>query len=239
MIIFNYNINMIFLLNKLVIPAILAVTVMVAGVFAFMPVEQASTVHASVLADIVNDISGSSLILTSSTFTTNFTGTSNERFHYVILESDELFTVKEVEIEVNLGNASGGGDLIQLRDVYMMADQYASTKAGIEEAEANDRGFIEVCDPCPETMQRGSDTLTAITWSYNGMMTDEEDANNLPVGPGSKLIFEIRMQEQGDQDLDNTNTATIIFYLSGPDEASDMTVVELENETTNTDGPGD
>ena len=32
-------------MNKLTIPAILAATVMVAGIFAFMPVEQASTVH--------------------------------------------------------------------------------------------------------------------------------------------------------------------------------------------------
>ena len=33
-------------MNKLAIPAILAATVLVAGIFAFMPVEQASTVHA-------------------------------------------------------------------------------------------------------------------------------------------------------------------------------------------------
>jgi len=32
-------------MNKLAIPAILVATVMVAGIFAFMPVEQASTVH--------------------------------------------------------------------------------------------------------------------------------------------------------------------------------------------------
>ena len=32
-------------MNKLAIPAILAATVLVAGIFAFMPVEQASTVH--------------------------------------------------------------------------------------------------------------------------------------------------------------------------------------------------
>jgi len=38
-----------FLLNKLVIPAILAVTVMVAGIFAFSPIDQVSTVHAPVL----------------------------------------------------------------------------------------------------------------------------------------------------------------------------------------------
>ena len=34
-------------MNKLVIPTILLATVMVAGMFAFMPVEQASTVHVS------------------------------------------------------------------------------------------------------------------------------------------------------------------------------------------------
>ena len=34
-------------MNKLTIPAILVATVMVAGIFAFMPVEQASTVHKS------------------------------------------------------------------------------------------------------------------------------------------------------------------------------------------------
>ena len=34
-------------MNKLTIPVILSVTVLIAGVFAFMPVEQASTVHAS------------------------------------------------------------------------------------------------------------------------------------------------------------------------------------------------
>jgi len=34
-------------MNKLTIPAILVATVMVAGIFAFMPIEQASTVHQS------------------------------------------------------------------------------------------------------------------------------------------------------------------------------------------------
>ena len=37
-------------MNKLVIPGILAATVLVAGMFAFMPVEKASTVHTTILA---------------------------------------------------------------------------------------------------------------------------------------------------------------------------------------------
>lgn len=39
-------------MNKLVIPAILAATVLVAGMFAFMPVERATTVHTAILAGI-------------------------------------------------------------------------------------------------------------------------------------------------------------------------------------------
>ena len=39
-------------MNKLTIPAILVATVMVAGIFAFMPVEQASTVHDSIIASL-------------------------------------------------------------------------------------------------------------------------------------------------------------------------------------------
>jgi len=35
-------------MNKLTIPAILVATVMVAGIFAFIPVEQASTVHETI-----------------------------------------------------------------------------------------------------------------------------------------------------------------------------------------------
>jgi len=37
-------------MNKIAIPVILAATVMVAGIFAFMPVEQATTVHTTILA---------------------------------------------------------------------------------------------------------------------------------------------------------------------------------------------
>ena len=42
-------------MNKLTIPAILVATVMVAGIFAFMPVQQASTVHTTATITLAND----------------------------------------------------------------------------------------------------------------------------------------------------------------------------------------
>ena len=44
-------------MNKIVIPAILAATVLVAGMFAMMPVQKASTVHTSITA-AVSDLDG-------------------------------------------------------------------------------------------------------------------------------------------------------------------------------------
>jgi len=44
-------------MNKLTIPAILAATVLVAGIFAFMPVEQASTVHDTIIGENTQIIS--------------------------------------------------------------------------------------------------------------------------------------------------------------------------------------
>ena len=59
-------------MNKLTIPAILAVTVMVAGIFAFMPVEQASTVHTS--------------------------GTITISAATIALVADEMFEVREISV---------------------------------------------------------------------------------------------------------------------------------------------
>ena len=44
-------------MNKLIIPGILGIIVLIAGVFAFTPIDQASTVHTTILSSIeINDI---------------------------------------------------------------------------------------------------------------------------------------------------------------------------------------
>jgi len=57
-------------LNKLAIPAILAATVMVAGAFAFMPVDQATTVH----GDIVSALAGAQIIRAETLVSSVFNG---------------------------------------------------------------------------------------------------------------------------------------------------------------------
>lgn len=42
------------MLNKIVIPSILVVTILIAGIFALMPVERAGTVHTTIIAEIAS-----------------------------------------------------------------------------------------------------------------------------------------------------------------------------------------
>jgi len=66
-------------MNKLMIPVILVATVMVAGAFAFMPVEQATTVHTTILGtnvaiDVVDEVVGDNTATTAFDFDLNLAG---------------------------------------------------------------------------------------------------------------------------------------------------------------------
>jgi len=69
-------------MTKFVIPSILAVTILIGGVFAFMPVEQASTVHTTIQAsttDVIVDSGNTKTIAdgvatSTQTITLTFTG---------------------------------------------------------------------------------------------------------------------------------------------------------------------
>jgi len=76
-------------MNKLTIPAILVATVMVAGIFAFMPVQEASTVHTTILADTPTlKISANTKNQVSAVATT-YTWTSTQPMKIIGLIADE------------------------------------------------------------------------------------------------------------------------------------------------------
>jgi len=79
-------------MNKLTIPAILVATVMVAGIFAFMPVQQASTVHTTIgtlqVVPCAKSMTGGDTTDTTCTFTT----TGNAMIIHQITVSADAFT---------------------------------------------------------------------------------------------------------------------------------------------------
>ncbi len=67
-------------MNKLVIPSILTATLLIASIFAFMPVYKASTVHTTILANTAKEVSVTSTVKTTTgpnTFTITCASTSN------------------------------------------------------------------------------------------------------------------------------------------------------------------
>ena len=102
-------------MNKLSIPAFLAATIMVAGIFAFMPVEQASTVHTQFVQDTQLEIQ-------------------------VLTDNDDIDTDGQIEIECNrpfvlytlfvtMANVVDG-DVIAIIDVEIDEDDLVSDPAG-------------------------------------------------------------------------------------------------------------
>jgi len=95
------------LMNKFAIPAILVATVMVAGMFAFMPVQQASTVHDTITTDI-----GTSFRVASGSTALGAVDVGNEVFAITcasacIVESIEIWTTGGTE----------DGDIIHVANV--------------------------------------------------------------------------------------------------------------------------
>ena len=219
-------------MRKLVIPSILAVTVLIAGFFAFSPIEQASTTHTTIVSDIVNDVSGASAIVSSDPVSNTFDGIE-EVIHYVILESDVAFTIKDIEIENTIDAALEDNlDRLRLDTVRAFPGEYASTVAGVTDASADDNNWKDLCDQCTETMIIGNDTLNTVTSSLNALENDRGSADNWSFGPNTKIFIQIFQSEDDGEAGDMSSTVT--FYLSGP-VAGDITITEFEDQEADLD----
>jgi len=197
--------------RKLAIPAILAVTVMVAGLFAFAPVEQASTVH----EQVVQGVTG---VQTSITETLNVTIPVNTfEYHQVILTADEAFTIVDVTVENSISGADEC-DVVDFQVIAAYPQQYGTSGTSADTALNTDSagGFLRTSTA---TIAQGDDTEDPSTWSLNG-----ENGNNLigplTFGPNQNIVFEVLLEELF-EDGCPTNGADfdvdVTFHLTGID----------------------
>jgi len=203
-------------MNKLAIPAILVATVMVAGAFTFMPVEQASTVHTTG----VNISTAPTTIV--STVDSDFTAdtTAGTERHWIMIESDVAWTLQDIEIENTLtAGLDNGGDRIVLRAVESFPQEFAKTTGGI--SAATGEGHSErLCQSCDEIMLRGDDSLDTYTHSFNGSEINN-DKGVTSLGPNTFVIVEIQMEKNGgDTGNSGTMTSVVTFYVSGANEGN-------------------
>ena len=91
-------------MNKVMIPALLVFTVMIAGAFAFIPVQEASTVHTTIQNTTVRE---------SNTFTTTDWNIANTTLDELILTCTSAAIIHEINFEAGT-NVNGAGDNIDM-----------------------------------------------------------------------------------------------------------------------------
>ena len=142
-------------MKKFIIPTCLSAVIAISAIFALAPIDNATTVHIESIANITTDLSGASLILTPDQLSTTFT-VADDISHYTWIESDDPFTIKELEIKAAIGDGDGpagdNDDQIRFHNVFIIPEQYAKTLAGAQDAftdRANGAQIVnEVCDAC-------------------------------------------------------------------------------------------
>jgi len=110
-------------MNKLTIPTILVATVMVAGIFAFMPVEQASTVHTTIQLQTViksdTDMDATDTIVL--TCTQPFSVTS------IVFETDNADATDDVSVKFDFDGSGTNWDSVTLSSDFV---SFAATPDG-------------------------------------------------------------------------------------------------------------
>ena len=95
-------------MNKLTIPTILVATVMVAGMFAFMPVDQASTVHATSALATVEVLTFTDTYLTTGTDVYTLTCTGDALVNNIYVQQLPANDGDTSDLTVSIGTTTSG-----------------------------------------------------------------------------------------------------------------------------------
>ena len=193
--------------RKLAIPAILAVTVMVAGLFAFAPVEQASTVHVGVVQSVTG-------VQTSVTETIDVTVNDDSEFHQAILTATEPFTISDITVEGTMTDTNDDCDEIRVGFILSYPQEYGTGNDAAADA-FNDARSGDLLGDDNFTIVDGDDDLVSQTFSMNGARAND-GGTSLTFGPNSNVAVEIELAEFNCVSDDNVDfDVDITFHLNG------------------------
>ena len=182
-------------MKKLAIPAILAATIMVAGAFAFMPVEQASTVHNSVIASLeqtamrVVENSPSQKIVA---ITYNLEGMPSNGVPIVLFDGTNVNNIESGHIVATLPTNAQDGDCsadeIPMHEIDLLI--------GAVDNESGDDMTVDVT-PFAESVGLGDGILCVFHFDINA---DELLANGLSGAGGVTDVAIVHNTEPGENE---------------------------------------
>ena len=218
-------------MNKLVMPTMLLATIMIAGMFAFIPIENASTFHL-----LLNQgISGASSTETKSVSTDDVSsgdGINGIVHHNFILESDVPFTIHDITVKGEIDNSDTNDDVIRVAVRGYPGEYDLDPKAA-----RNDNRLTQICDDCrgnDGTVISGDDEVTTQTWSMVAV-DKTQSSGDLTFGPDTNIVVQICFDDDGSA---SDYSAEVTFYLRGIFSDDDVSLTLVEGSTVDDDDNG-
>jgi len=194
-------------MNKITIPALLLGVVMIAGAFAFMPVQEASTVHTSA-ANLVNQ----SVIKTVTE--TELTVTAAQ---VITIDLDAPFTLLSFSISCDGGdtvNAAGGGDC--------GASEHMDVASFVRDGEATAQTLVLTALVGDDTEANPDEVLFPLNGDATSVATDQ-----VSITVADRIAFtmanDIVDAGGADNGFDITVTAVVLTAGSTVFDATDIT----------------
>jgi len=208
------------MMNKIIMPTILAATILVVGMFALVPVDTAGTIHFTLLQGIF----GSSVEITKTV--NDKVGGSTTEFHQFILTSSEPFTIHDITVKGNL-NTTFSSDWINV-EVKAYPQEYGDGAGSAGDADDDDRIHDVLDDTGGESNRvvEGTDSEIPQTWSFQRADSDEGVGERW-YGPNQNIIVEVEFCACSGNDVEFN--AMVTFYLRGV--LGDDVVVEVHEDT--------
>jgi len=202
-------------MNKLLIPTILVATVMIAGVFAFIPIDNATTFHL-----LLNQgVSGATFTIFNSTSTDDLD--DDIVYHNFILESDVPFTIHDITVRGEIEDSDTSADDIRVKVRGYPAEYLLNATAA-----RDDHRMDDICDDCGSMgssgeVVDGNDKVKSRTWSMTAV-DKTQSTGDLTFGPDSNIVVQVCFDDDGGSASDYS--AEVTFYLRGIFSGDDVTL---------------
>ena len=202
-------------MNKIIIPTILAATVLIAGVFAFLPAGQVTTVH----PEVSQNAAGASVTVSDSVTSTNLDETTV--YHHFVLTSDEPFTLHDIEVKGQITGPDCSSNLIET-GADNFPEEYGTnaTQALIDKGQS-------LSNSDTNTVVDGNDDKNPQTWSLRADDGDDS-VGRQTFTEFTNLVVQTRFIESCDGTADFT--AMVTFFLRGVTE-TDVEITTFEDTT--------
>ena len=195
-------------MNKLAIPAILAATVLVAGIFAFMPVEQVSTVHTT-LATADNTSLAGEVTDGSTTITSLSPGTVTRTYTYT---TDEVSKVLAIEVTADITSFTDAGDIVRVsgltldgRDLNIGGAANYNVNIGTDGAANTISVLLEIVFVAATLEPRATDAII--------------------VTPNTDLVLSVQVVELNGNDAVFAVPVTVTFFTEAPGSTFEDVVI--------------